>query len=150
MQRRKTQSKRKLKKTIGRKTRRNRVHLSTFKSPPEGGDTSGKGLSASSLLTSKVAEPPEKFGKVTLPCAFEMRKGVKGGRIGNNTVDMYLIAYPNRRKHDRVMYYMQQNHEDSADLLNIDFVEDLMETMIKSDPPLIAYKKTMKLKEKRD
>jgi len=110
MQRRKTQSKRKLKKTIGRKTRSNRVHLSTF----------------------------------------EMRKGVKGGRIGNNTVDMYLIAYPNRRKHDRVMYYMQQNHEDSADLLNIDFVEDLMETMIKSDPPLIAYKKTMKLKEKRD
>jgi len=129
MQKRKTQSKRKLKKTIGRKTRRNRVHLSTFKSPPSGGDTSGK---------------------VTLPCAFEMRKGVKGGRIGNNTVDMYLIAYPNRRKHDRVMYYMQQNHEDSADLLNIDFVEDLMETMIKSDPPLIAYKKTMKLKEKRD
>lgn len=99
MQRRKTQSKRKLKKTIGRKTRRNRV---------------------------------------------------KGGRIGNNQVDMYLIAYPNKGKHDRVMYYMQQNHEDPADLLNIDFVEDLMETMIKSDPPLIAYKKTMKLKEKRD
>jgi hypothetical protein len=99
MQRRKTQSKRKFKKTVGRKTRRNRA---------------------------------------------------KGGRIGNNTVDMYLIAYPNRRKHDRVMYYMQQNHEDSADLLNIDFVEDLMETMIKSDPPLIAYKKTMKLKEKKD
>ena len=99
MQRRKTQSKRKLKKKIGRKTRSNRT---------------------------------------------------KGGRIGNNTVDMYLIAYPARRKHDRVMYYMQQNHEDSADLLNIDFVEDLMETMIKSDPPLIAYKKTMKLKEKRD
>ena len=74
----------------------------------------------------------------------------KGGRIGNNQIDMYLIAYPNKGKHDRVMYYMQQNHEDSADLLNIDFVEDLIETMIKSDPPLIAYKKTMKLKEKRD
>jgi hypothetical protein len=77
-------------------------------------------------------------------------KRVKGGRIGNNKVDMYLIAYPNRRKHDRVMYYMQQSHEDQGDILNIDFVEDLMETMVKSDPPLIAYKKTMKLKEKRD
>jgi len=52
--------------------------------------------------------------------------------------------------HDRIMYYVQQNHADTGDLLNTDFVEDLMETMIKSDPPLVAYKKTIKTQEKKD
>jgi len=52
--------------------------------------------------------------------------------------------------HDRIMYYVQQNHADTSDLLNTDFVEDLMETMIKSDPPLVAYKKTIKTQENKD
>ena len=78
------------------------------------------------------------------------RRPKHGGRVGNNTVDVYLIAYPGSVNHDRIMYYVQQNHADTGDMLNTDFVEDLMETMIKSDPPLVAYKKTIKTQEKKD
>lgn len=78
------------------------------------------------------------------------QKPKRGGRIGKNKVDMYLIAYPQNLKHDRVMYYTQHTHEDGNDLTNVDFIEDLIETMIKSDPPLVAYKKTMTMKEKKD
>lgn len=76
------------------------------------------------------------------------RKSVKGGKIGNNSVDLYLMAFPGKVKRDRVMYYMQYNHDDKHDLANVDFVEDLLETMVKSKKPLTHYKTTVRMNER--
>lgn len=76
------------------------------------------------------------------------KKHVKGGKIGNNSVDFYLMAFPGKVKRDRVMYYMQYNHEDKDDLVNVDFVEDLFETMVKSKKPLAHYKTTVRMNER--
>jgi hypothetical protein len=72
----------------------------------------------------------------------------KGGKIGNNSVDFYLMAFPGKVKRDRVMYYMQYNHEDKDDLVNVDFIEDLFETMVKSKKPLAHYKTTVRMNER--
>jgi hypothetical protein len=80
------------------------------------------------------------------------RKTVRrGGSIGHGEVDVYLIAYPRHRNDKRrVMYYAQSVHEDPKDFFNVDFIEDLMETMVKSKEPLVTYHKKLKIKEKED
>lgn len=76
------------------------------------------------------------------------RRILKGGKIGNNSVDFYLMAFPGKVKRDRVMYYMQYNHDDKDDLANVDFIEDLFETMVKSKKPLAHYKTTVRMNER--
>jgi hypothetical protein len=75
----------------------------------------------------------------------------RGGTIGQNEIDVYLIAYP-RHKNDkkRIMYFSQTLHNDPNDFFNAGFVEDMMESMVKTKEPLVTYHKKLKIKEKVD
>jgi hypothetical protein len=74
-----------------------------------------------------------------------------GGRIGSNTADFYLLAIPRTTKEkDRIMYYTQFDHDDSSDLMNIGFIEDYMETMVKSTKPPITFHRRYRIKAKEE
>ena len=75
----------------------------------------------------------------------------KGGRIGNNTADFYLLAIPRTTKDkNRIMFYNQYVHEDPEDLLNIGQIEDYMEMMVKSTRPPLSFHRRYKIKAKDD